>query len=248
MGDRFADRVVVITGASSGLGRAAAELFAREGAHLILGSSQPRGEAVATAIGADFVQTDVTDSKAVDALVDAALDRHGRLDIMVNNAGSAGFGPLETMTDAEFRRITGINFDGVFYGMRAAGRVMLEQGNGIIVNVASNGGILPTAQLAVYCAAKAAVVALSRAAAVEFAGRGVRVNCLCPGTMLTGMTEGLSPEQLKFLDTIQPIGRASHPEEIARTLLFLASDDASYVAGHALVVDGAMTAGQRPVF
>ena len=244
MAHRMQDKIVIITGASSGLGRATAELMTVEGARVVIADiSQEAGEAVAQEICADFVRTDVGNPAEVDALVSGTVARYGRLDVMCNNAGVHAAGPLLDTTNDDFERVVAVNFAGIFYGTRAAGRVMAEQGSGVIVNTASNGGYLPTEGMAVYCGTKAAVVAMSKACALELAPKGVRVNTISPGTMLSGMVpdvEGI----VDVLDKLQPIGYAANPSQMATGILYLASDDANYVTGHDLIVDGGATAGR----
>ncbi|WP_051461376.1 SDR family NAD(P)-dependent oxidoreductase [Tomitella biformata] len=247
MTNRMQDKIVIITGASSGLGRATAELMIAEGARVVIAdTNREAGEAVASAIGAQFARTDVGNPEEVDALVAATVAQYGRLDVMCNNAGVIATTPVIETTDADFDRMVTVNFAGVFYGTRAAGRVMTEQGFGVIVNTASNGGCSPSAGMAVYSGTKAAVVALSKACAIELAPKGVRVNTISPGTMLTGMVpdvEGI----VGILDKIQPIGYAANPSQMAAGILFLASDEGNYVTGHDLVVDGGATAGRAAV-
>lgn len=247
MAHRMQDKIVIITGASSGLGRATAELMAAEGARVVMADiSQESGEAAAQEIGADFVRTDVGNPAEVDALVSGTVARYGRLDVMCNNAGVHAGDPLLDTTNDDFERVVAVNFGGIFYGTRAAGRVMAEQGSGVIVNTASNGGYLPTEGMAVYCGTKAAVVAMSKACALELAPKGVRVNTISPGTMLSGMvpdTEGI----VEVLDKLQPIGYAANPSQMATGILYLASDDANYVTGHDLIIDGGATAGRVAV-
>ena len=244
MAHRMQDKIVIITGASSGLGRATAELMTAEGARVVMADiSQEAGEAAAQEIGADFVRTDVGNPAEVDALVNGTVARYGRLDVMCNNAGVHAAGPLVDTTNDDFERVVAVNFAGIFYGTRAAGRVMAEQGSGVIVNTASNGGYLPTEGMSVYCGTKAAVVAMSKACALELAPKGVRVNTISPGTMLSGMVpdvEGI----VDVLDKLQPIGYAANPSQMATGILYLASDDANYVTGHDLIVDGGATAGR----
>lgn len=244
MAHRMQDKIVIITGASSGLGRATAELMVAEGARVVMADiSQEAGDAAAQAIGAEFVRTDVGNPEEVEALVSGTVARHGRLDVMCNNAGVHTAGPLLDTTNDDFERVVSVNFGGIFYGTRAAGRVMVEQGSGVIVNTASNGGYLPTEGMAVYCGTKAAVVAMSKACALELAPNGVRVNTISPGTMLSGMVpdvEGI----VDVLDKLQPVGYAAKPSQMATGILYLASDDANYVTGHDLIVDGGATAGR----
>ncbi|WP_024793983.1 SDR family NAD(P)-dependent oxidoreductase [Tomitella biformata] len=247
MTNRMQDKIVIVTGASSGLGRATAELMIAEGARVVIADiNQAAGEAVANTIGAEFVRVDVGIPGEVDALVAGTVARFGRLDVMCNNAGVIATTPVVETTDEDYDRMVTVNFGGVFYGTRAAGRVMVEQGFGVIVNTASNGGCSPSAGMAVYSGTKAAVVALSKACAIELAPKGVRVNTISPGTMLTGMVpdvEGI----VEMLDKIQPIGYAAKPSQMAAGVLFLASDEGNYVTGHDLVVDGGATAGRSAV-
>ncbi|NLP64897.1 SDR family NAD(P)-dependent oxidoreductase [Paraburkholderia sacchari] len=245
---RFANKVVIVTGGASGLGKATATRFALEGAKIVVADVQgPAGHRFAEDIGGIFVETDVRDSGAVDHLVDVAVKEYGTLDVMFNNAGVRGpAAPVSEMSNEDFDQLVSVNLAGVFYGVRAAARVMTPKGQGVIINTASIGGVLPTAEIAAYCATKAAVVTLTQATAVELAPSGVRVNCICPGVMLTGMTDGLPAETIKRLDRLQPIGRPGDLTEMAEGVLFLASDAASYVVGHALVVDGGAVAG-RPL-
>ena len=245
---RFTNKVVIITGGSSGLGRASAVRFRQEGARVVIGDVDANeGKHIADELNGIFVQTDVGDPAAVMRLVDAATQQYGRLDVMFNNAGVRGpAGPLTDLPLKDYEALVSTNLNGVVYGVQVAARVMLQQaGGGTIVNTASNGGVLPTASIAAYCATKAAVIALSQASAIELAPKGVRVNCICPGVMLSGMTAHLSEEAIKSLDRLQPIGRAGDLNEMAEAVLFLASDAASYVVGHALVVDGGGVAGRQ---
>ena len=247
MAHRMQDKIVIITGASSGLGRATAELMVAEGARVVMADvNREAGEAAANAIGADFVRTDVADPAEVETLVTETASRYGRLDVMCNNSGVHAAASLLETTNEDFERLVAVNFGGVFYGTRAAGRVMAEQGSGVIVNTASNGGYLPTEGMAVYCGTKAAVVAMSKACALELAPKGVRVNTISPGTMLSGMVPDVAGV-VEVLDRLQPIGYAANPSQMATGIVYLASDDANYVTGHDLIVDGGATAGRVTV-
>lgn len=162
---------------------------------------------------------------------------------MFNNAAIFLGKQLIDTTDEEFARTIGVDFAGVFHGVRAAGKVMKEQGFGSIINTASNGGSSPTAGMTIYCATKGAVIAMTKGVAIELAPFGVRVNTLSPGTMLTGMAAD-NPEMVKMLDGLQPVGYAAQPELMGNGVVVLASDEAQYVTGHDLIIDGAATSGR----
>jgi NAD(P)-dependent dehydrogenase (short-subunit alcohol dehydrogenase family) len=235
MPGRIADRVAIVTGGASGIGKATVELFAQEGAKVVIGDlPESEGEKIAKEIGATFVATDVGDPKQVERLVRAAVEKFGKLDIMYNN------------TDELYYKTIRIDLDGVFWGLRYAGKVMTAQKRGAIVNTASVAGIRGSVGLSAYNAAKHGVVGLTRNAALEFAPFGVRVNCVCPGiidTPLVARAFGHTEEIRESMHRFHPLGRMGKPIEIAKAVLFLASDDASFVTGHALVVDGGICAG-----
>ena len=244
---RIANKIAVVTGGGSGIGRATAELFAKEGARVVIGDlPKSHGEEVAKSIGATFVATDVSDPKAIEKLVRSATDKHGRLDIMFNNAGIGIVSPFLDTSHETYSKTIGIDLDGVYWGVKAAGQVMVAQKSGAIVNTASVAGIRGSIGLSAYNAAKHGVVGITRAAALEFAHAGVRVNCICPGiidTPLVAVAFGATEEIRETMHRFHPLGRMGKPEEIAKCVLFLASDDASFVTGHALVVDGGVSAG-----
>ena len=244
---RIANRVAVITGGGSGIGKATAELFAQEGAKVVIGDLPTGdGETVAKTIGGLFVPTDVGDPKAVEKLVRTACEKLGGLDIMFNNAGIGIVSPLLATSEEIYSKTLRVDLDGVYWGLKFAGRVMVQQRHGAIVNTASVAGIRGSEGLSAYNAAKHGVVGLTRNAALEFAPSGVRVNCICPGvidTPLVARAFGSSEEMRETMHRFHPLGRMGRPEEIARCVLFLASDDASFVTGHALVVDGGLSAG-----
>lgn len=248
---KLADQVAIVTGGASGIGKATAELFAKEGARVVVADvNADAGEAVAKSIDAIFVRTDVADPAAVAALVEAACGHFRRLDVMFNNAGVELGAPLVETDDQAYRDLLRVNLDGVFYGVKYAGRVMLKQRRGAIVNTASVAGIRGEPMLGAYNASKGGVVLLTRAAAVEFAARGVRVNCICPGLIETGMArklfERVGPQAREAGANMHPLGRIGQPEEVARAVLFLSCDDSSFITGHALVIDGGLTAGAHP--
>lgn len=244
---RIADRVAIITGGASGIGKATAELFAQEGAKVVIGDlPDSEGEKIAKQIGGMFVATDVREAKAVEKLVKSALDKFGGLDIMFNNAGIGVTSPLIDTTEELYSNTIRIDLDGVYWGLKFAGKVMVAQKRGAIVNTASVAGIRGSIGLSAYNAAKHGVVGLTRASALEFAPAGVRVNCICPGiidTPLVARAFGSSEEIRETMHRFHPLGRMGKPIEIAKCVLFLASDDASFVTGHALVIDGGITAG-----
>jgi len=247
MAGRIADRVAIVTGGASGIGKATVEVFAQEGARVIIGDlANSDGEKIAKEIGATFVATDVREAKQVEKLVRTAIDKFGKLDIMFNNAGIGITAPLLEHSDELYSNTIRIDLDGVFYGLRYAGKVMVAQKRGSIINTASVAGIRGSVGLGAYNAAKHGVVGLTRNAALEFAPAGVRVNCVCPGiidTPLVAHSFGTSEEIRESMHRFHPLGRMGFPVEVAKCVLFLASDDASFVTGHALVVDGGVSAG-----
>jgi NAD(P)-dependent dehydrogenase (short-subunit alcohol dehydrogenase family) len=250
---RLEDKVAVITGAGSGIGRVAASLFAAEGASVVVadvvGEQAEAAAAEITSAGgsATAVRVDVSDEVEVGAMVDAAVSTFGRLDVLFNNAGifpDDDGGILDTPPET-WRRVMEVNLKGVWLGCRAAVPAMLDSGGGSIVNVASFVALMgaATAQVA-YTASKGGVLALTRELAVEYARRGIRANSICPGPIETPLLAELlaDPARRERRLVHIPIGRFGRPEEIARAALFLASDDASFVTGSALVVDGGITA------
>ena len=244
-------RTVLITGAASGIGRATALAFASEGARLVLGDVAPAGEetaAAARALGveAHFQRTDVTSPADIDALVARATRSHGRLDCAVNNAGIEGaLAPTAEYPPEDFERVIQVNLIGVWRCLRAELPVMLGAGGGAIVNTASVAGLVGAGGLSAYVASKHAVVGMTRVAAIEYAKEGVRVNAVCPGVIDTPMVDRLSlamPNLREALLAMKPMGRLGLPEEVAAAIVWLCSDAASFVTGHALAVDGGYVA------
>jgi NAD(P)-dependent dehydrogenase (short-subunit alcohol dehydrogenase family) len=245
-------KVALVTGAASGLGEATALRFAHEGAR-IAGLDlvdAPRWDEVSEASpGTTYHVVSVTDEDAVAAAVGAVLEAHGRLDVVVNYAGVAGGGPVHLVPLEEFRRVTGVNLDGTFLVCKHAVVPMMEQRSGSIVNIASVEGIEGTEGGSAYNASKGGVVLLTKNMAIDYGRLGIRVNCICPGFIDTPMFRtvilgGMGDIADKYRERHQ-LGRFGRPEEIASAALFLASDDASFVTGHALVVDGGYTTGMR---
>jgi NAD(P)-dependent dehydrogenase (short-subunit alcohol dehydrogenase family) len=244
--------VVLITGALTGLGRATALAFAKEGARVIVsGRRDEEGRRLVAALrelggDADFVRADVRREEEVRNLVDAAVARFGRLDAAVNNAGTEGTPGLVTEQSAEtYDVVFQTNVLGTLLSMKHELRVMLAQGRGSIVNVSSFFGRIGAAGASVYAASKHAVEGLTKSAALEAADRGVRVNAVAPGPIDTGMLErfsGTAERKAGLVGTV-PLHRMGTPDEIAEAIVFLASDKAAFITGATLVADGGMTAG-----
>lgn len=245
---RLEDRTVVVTGASSGLGRATALLAAEEGARVVNADirreprdgSTPTDERIDAAGGeAVFVETDVTDLGEVETAMDVASEEFGGLDAVVNNAGRAESYPL-TETDAtNWRGILELNLTGVYHGCLAGVERMLSGGGGSIVNMASVFGVVGAPNSASYSAAKGGVISLTKQVARDYARRGIRVNAVSPGFIDTPMLrEDTHDGTVEFAERTTPMGRIGRPEEIADAAVYLASDDASFVTGQNLVVDG----------
>lgn len=245
--ERFTDKVVIVTGAASGIGAATARRFSHEGANVaLIDRAMEKLDRVAAALPPERTMAhvaDVSDPRAVDALVAAVMDRFGRLDVMVNNAGIHQSGAPDQITDEQWRAVIATDLDGVFYGCRAA-IPHLERTKGAIVNTASVSGTGGDWSMSPYNAAKGGVVNLTRALALDLGRRGIRVNAVCPSLTRTGMTEDMMQDQdllARFMERI-PLGRVCEPEEVAAVIAFLASDDASFVTGAMVAVDGGASA------
>ena len=244
--------VVLITGAITGIGRATALAFAREGARVVVsGRRDDAGQALATelrALGADaeYMRSDVRSEDDVRALVDKTLARFGRLDVAVNNAGTEGkSGPVTEQSADSYAATFDTNVLGTLLSMKHELRVMQAQGRGSIVNISSTYGHEGARGASIYAASKHAVEGLTKSAALEAASFGVRVNAVAPGPTDTGMLDRFTgtTERKTALDSGVPLGRAGEPEEIAGAIVFLASSKASFVTGHVLTADGGKTAG-----
>ncbi len=249
--DRLKGRAAIITGAGSGIGRAAALLFAEEGAKVVVvDHAADTGQDAVTQIRqaggqAVFVLADV--SKAIDAqeMIHSTLGAFGRLDILFNNAGLSGKSTMTAdMTEEAWDRVLATNLKGVFLGSKYAIEVMLRQGGGIIINTASVAGMVGEPGFAAYGASKAGVIHLTKVMALEYADRNIRINCICPGAIMTPITAAaLDRDNPPLFRQPQAMGRIGQPGEVAKVALFLASDDSSFVTGAAAVVDGGWTAG-----
>ena len=249
MGNRLQDKVAFVSGGGSGIGAATAQRMAQEGATVVIcGRRQEPLDAVVAAIRAaggkaEAVVADVGNEAQYVGAIEAAAQRHGRLDILVNNAMAYTWGALEAMTTADWHANFQTTVDGTFWGTRAALKLMKDKG-GAVVNVSSICGQLGTPWMAGYSAAKAAVDNLSRAAAAEGAPAGVRVNVVIPAVVETPATAGMLSDEAsrKNTEKLIPMGRVGQPVELANAILFLASDEASYITGAALPVDGGRSA------
>jgi len=246
----FKGKAVLITGSASGMGAACAREFAAAGANVVIvDQNGPLAERVAAEIGApEPVIGDVSDSAFCNQAVQTTLARHGRLDILVNCAGIIHRADAQDTSDENWRRVMAVNIDGVFFMSRAAVAPMKKQGSGVIVNFGSIWGGVGAAGVVAYCASKGAVHNLTRAMALDHVKDGIRINAVCPGEVNTpmlasGRATPPTPEDLKKLgETVVPMGRLADPVEIARVVVFLASDGASYMTGSMVTVDAGYTA------
>ena len=242
-------KVALVTGAGSGLGRAAALAFAREGALVCLADIDAVGlaETAAAIPSALSIETDVTDAAQVQAMVGAVVERFGRLDCAFNNAGIEGNVGTSTVDydEDDWDRVVRVDLKGVWLCMKYEVAQMLEQGGGAIVNASSIAGLVGLPGSSPYVAAKHGVIGLTKTAALEYAQRNVRVNAVCPGVFDTPLVERIlsdTPERKSMYLEAQPIGRLGQPEELAEVVVWLCSDAASFVTGHAMPVDGGYTA------
>jgi NAD(P)-dependent dehydrogenase (short-subunit alcohol dehydrogenase family) len=241
-------KVALVTGGSSGIGRATALTFAREGATVVVADMQHDGghqtvHMIQESGGeATFVPVDVTKAADVQAMIAKAVQTYGRLDCAYNNAGvgSRARAPLADYPEEDWHRIIAINLTGVWLCMKYEIPQMLQQGGGAIVNTASVAGLAGLPETSAYVASKHGVVGITRTAALEYARQGIRINCVCPGYIRTPMTaQSMSdPDRLTQMIAREPIGRVGNPEEVAAAVMWLCSDAASFVTGHTMTIDG----------
>jgi NAD(P)-dependent dehydrogenase (short-subunit alcohol dehydrogenase family) len=245
---RLQDKIAIVTGAGSGIGLAIAKRLHQHGAKLVVADISGKQNELAAELGSDVIpiHTDVSKPDDVAVMIDTAISRFGRIDVLCNNAGIDG--EMHMIADFEvdsYDRVMAINLKGVFLGMKYAIPHMAENGGGSIINLASTAGIVATPGLGIYGATKAGVIQLSRSGAVEYASKKIRVNAICPAMIETPLVSALlktNPEDAARVLAVTPMGRTGLPEEVADVALFLASDESSYVTGVALPVDGAYTA------
>jgi NAD(P)-dependent dehydrogenase (short-subunit alcohol dehydrogenase family) len=252
---RLDNKVVLITGAGSGIGAAIAHAVVEQGARVLMAEiDAARGARVAADLGeaARFHPTDVTDLASVQQAVAAATAEFGRLDVVVNCAGIGHVGSVQETEPADFERLMSVNVRGVYHGSRAAVDQMLAQEpkGGVIINIASVAGQIGVPRRFAYCATKGAVIAMTRQLAVDYVKHGIRCNAICPGTVFSPFVEGYverfhsdtREQTIAELHARQPIGRMGRPEEIADLAVYLASDEAQFMTGSEVVIDGGWTA------
>jgi NAD(P)-dependent dehydrogenase (short-subunit alcohol dehydrogenase family) len=249
------DKIALVTGGSSGIGRASALSFAQQGAKVVVADIDEQGgletvSLIKTAGGeATFIRTDVSNSTDVEAMVQHTVDSYGRLDCGFNNAGAVAahleaISPTHEYPEENFDQVIAVNLKGIWLCMKYEIRQMLKQGGGVIVNTASALGLVGIENLSGYVASKHGVVGITKTAALEYADKGIRINAICPGYIQTPMTQDRlkDPEVQKRIQAIHPIGRVGTPKEVAETVVYLCSDAASFVTGHAMTIDGGWTA------
>jgi NAD(P)-dependent dehydrogenase (short-subunit alcohol dehydrogenase family) len=256
MATELQNKIALITGGTSGIGREAAVLFAKAGAKVVVaGRRESEGKEtidMVRAAGGDslFVKADVSKASDVESLVQKTVDKFGRLDLAFNNAGIEGIWvPIVEQTEEDWDRVIDINLKGVWLCLKYEIRQMLKQGGGgAIVNMSSVAGLIGNPGSAHYCASKHGVIGLTKSAALEYARSGIRVNAVCPAVIKTDMADRAfaDPQINKFVLSLHPLGRFGQPKEIAEAVLWMLSDRASFMTGENLVLDGGFMAGRNP--
>ncbi|WOC14786.1 SDR family NAD(P)-dependent oxidoreductase [Pseudochrobactrum sp. MP213Fo] len=244
---RFKDKVVIVTGGASGIGEATIRAFAREGAKVVIADFADHGQALADELKANdnpalFIKIDVTDAVAVQAMIAKTVATFGRVDVMFANAGIAADGPAAELEDSAWQRTIDINLNGVYLCDKYAIKQMLKQGGGVVVNCGSIHSHVGKRGVTAYAAAKGGVKLLTQTLAIDYSAKGIRVNAVCPGYIDTPLLKNIPDEAKQKLIDLHPMGRLGRAEEVANAVLFLASDDASFVTGSSLMVDGGYTA------
>jgi meso-butanediol dehydrogenase / (S,S)-butanediol dehydrogenase / diacetyl reductase len=243
---KLKDKVALVTGFGSGLGRAIAVLFAEEGAAIIgTSTTDSKGRETVALIEKEngkvfFRSGDVSRSAQMKSLVSEGVKRFGGIDIVVNSAGMRTNGSITEITEEQWDRTLDVNLKGVFVVSRLAIPEMIKRGGGAIINIGARSGMAGQAGRAAYCASKGGMITLTEAMAMDYAAQKIRVNCICPGPTRTPMVDTSTPERLEYYKSRVPIGRIGEPEDIARAALYLASDEGSMVTAAILPVDGGM--------
>ena len=243
---RFQGKSIIVTGGASGIGAATVKLFIDEGANVIIADTNPEGQSLAEELNqhdqrATFIQTDVSKADQAERLIDETLRHYGRLDILHNNAGVLIVGNVTTISEADWDRSININLKSVYLVSKYAIPAMQEAESGVIINTSSTAGISGGGGYSVYSASKAGIILLTQCMALDFAEQNIRVNAVCPGPTATSMILAPTEDKQHTLNRWAnelPIGRAGQPEDIAKAVAYLASDDATFVTGTAFVVDG----------
>ena len=243
---RLQNKIAIITGAGSGIGRGIALAFVKEGAKVVVADWSEEGgkeavEQVRKINGeAVFVKTDVSKTVDIDKMVKTCLDKFGRVDILVNNAGIYRTYNLHEMSEEDWDKTINVNLKSVFLGSKRVIPEMLKQGQGKIINTASIAGLVGFAQSGAYCASKGGIIALTKEMALDYAPKKINVNCICPGIIKTAMTKDMitDPATKQFLESSTPYPRLGEPADIAMAAVYLASNESDFVNGHVLVVDG----------